>query len=224
MPSTLPTDRTDPQSDAYRGYEQDHDYTYDSGLIYLPIASSTPQSPARVRLHGGYGLRKIRWKALRLNAPPVIPAYSLDRDEDYDTQDDLDEAEDAVEGATIRPKDRIVNAHTTVFLPVPDPVKGAYVFMAMGEMTLCQTFPTGPRVVGVDALPSGGRPFDMGAIDDAASEQFNDYSAQPTESTERQSQYISSFLTGKTDLINRTLGWPCTIYPPIFTHSQLIQE
>lgn len=212
----------DEQPDAYRDYQQLHRYEYDPGLLYLPVAASTVQRPCRIRLHGGIGKRVVDWRAAKHHSPPVIPGLRLDRDEDYDTQAELDDDEEAADDAEVRPLDRVVCATTRVALPMPDPTKGSYTYMASGTYTYVEVHEDGPRVPGHDALPTGRRPFYMGRIDDSASESLIGYSP-PTDGS-RDSLKLADFLNAKEDLTSGVVAWPTTIYSDHFTNLGIFQE
>ena len=202
MNTTIDLDPT-----AYPGISQEHEYDYDTGLMYLPIASDTPERPARIRFHAGFGRRDVRWKAVRKNSPPVIPVAKIDNDDDSDTA---------------RPFDRCESSRTTVHLPIPDPSNGTFTYAAEGVISYVQSGPDGPRVPGVDALPSAGFPFYLGRIDDIAGESLVGYS--DGSGTGRPSQKLGTFLEQKIELTSGFVPWPTTLYSPYFTNTNLIQE
>lgn len=200
-------DATDPQPAAYQEYEQTHEYSFDPGLVYLPVASATPQKPVRIRLHGGYGLRVTDWSASRKGGPPTIPQYRLDNDADSES---------------LKPTDRILGASTTVHLPVMDTNKGAMDFRASGTIVMCQVLDTGPRVNGVDPLPSGRYPFAIPAVDTIMSPYLDGYTE--TESGGTASKQVAEYLNRNTDLTERSKPWPVTVYSQVFTHPESYME
>lgn len=208
MPTSPSFSATDPQSNAYADHAQEHSYEYEPGLIYLPVASSTTQRPARIRLHGGYGKRTIDWKSVRMNGPPVLPALRLDNDDDTDA---------------VRPSDRVAYSTTTVRLPIPNSDKGTLLFAASGRIVMVQSHDNGPRVMGVDAFPTASYPFSLGNIDNKAEDALHGY--QPDlSSTDRESQTVALFLQSSPYLQSRETPWPLTVYPPLFTLNTMFQE
>lgn len=216
-------DYTDPNSGAYRDYQQSHSYELDPGILYLPVASREPTRPARIVLHGGYGTRTVDWSAIKLNNPPTMPNCPVDRDEDYDTYAEMIADSERADDAAVRPLDRVVSSVTVVDLPIPNVDNGTYTFSARGRMVLVQAGPLGPRVPGVDALPTGRRPFYLGRLDDQGGDLLSGFTFQ-SNSVLAPSQQLSTYLITKPDMLNEDRPWPITVFPETYFVPQLYQE
>jgi len=117
---------------AYQQSDQAHEYTYDPGIVPVPVAGRTA-AHRLIRLHGGIGTRTINWTTARLNRPPYIPTMA-------------DTSGDTFIGGSVVPS-----------LPTPSASKpGHYNWQVSGSYTYVQNT---PRVVGTDALPVGQHPF-----------------------------------------------------------------
>ncbi len=213
----------DPQPANYKRYQHDHEYDYDPGLIYLPVASDTPELPARIRVHGGYGLRKTYWQAVRGNAPPIIPGHRADRDTDYDTHAQLTADTERSDDAAVRPHDRAIHNSTKIYLPMPNGTSGGYTYMASGCITSVQMGTEGPRVPGVDPLPTGRRPYLLDLIDNRSEEVLDGFVLNEDIDT-LPSEQVSTFLSNNNDISDRKVGWPVTIHAPFFTSTYIFEE
>lgn len=106
-----------------------------TGLVVLPTCR-TGAAPVRVRIHGEYGMRSIRWSASRKDRPPLLPFQS-----------DI--------GDTLTPSDLFLGGSVSAMLPTPDPTTGGYTFVTTGEYQFLQAEPRKP---GTHAFPCGGYP------------------------------------------------------------------
>lgn len=128
-------------ANAYKDYSQDHAYEHDTGLIVLPVGSREPKHRV-IRLHGGVGIRRVKWSASRTGKPPIIP-----------------KAEDLA-------ADTILSSSVSAALPTPLPQSGQYLFSLSGEYTYVQE---SPRVAGTNAFPTGVYPYTLNPHDAIAS-------------------------------------------------------
>lgn len=176
------------------GYKQDHEYTHDSGVVVLPVAGRTAKH-RRIRLHGGIGHRIVRWEASRLGKPPLAPKPETIGDTILST---------------------CVHAH----LPIPSPGSNAYLFRMSGEYVFVQD---SPRVVGVNALPTGAHPYPVEPMDTVAETTLGSALSQSPPTT------IAEFDTVVEALQNRVVNsgasdfvWPLTVFPIHFTGNLLM--
>lgn len=128
----------------YTGVTQDSTFENITGLVVVPRAASG-STPKVIRVHGDYGLRRVRWSASRNGRPPLIPA-----------QEDL--LSDDYLGGTV-----------TTQLPVADPMTGGFNFGVQGEYLYFQSYRA--RKAGVDPLPCGSYPYPL-QPQDAIAQQF----------------------------------------------------
>lgn len=135
-----PFTNVSPAQNYSRGYEQDHRYDYDSGVVVMPVAQRTAKH-RRIRLHGGLGMRVVEWKATSEGKPPVIPTPQ-------------NTSNDVILSSTIHAE-----------LPIPKPTAGVYQFTARGTYTYVQVE---PRIAGTNALPTGIFPFPVDPMDTIA--------------------------------------------------------
>lgn len=126
----------------YDAYTQDHRYEHDTGIVALPVCGPTPKVRL-IRLHGGAGIRRIKWRAVRQGTPPVVPT-----------------AQDTT-------ADKLLHSTVTPSLPVADQGTGRYTFAVTGEYVYAQIT---PRVCGTNTLPTGAFPFRIDPMDSQAKE------------------------------------------------------
>ena len=63
----------DGQPGRYKGgYGHTTDHSYDPGVLVLPVASLDSRT-VRVRVHGGYSTRTVRFAMTREDNPPILP-------------------------------------------------------------------------------------------------------------------------------------------------------
>lgn len=124
----------------YNGYNQNHEYEHDTGLIVLPTASRTSGHKV-IRLHGGVAMRRVKWHSERDGRPPIIPA------------------------AVSTIYDTILHTSVTAALPVPNEQAGSYTFSVKGEYLFVQK---APRVAGTHAFPTAMFPFPIEPMDTIA--------------------------------------------------------
>jgi hypothetical protein len=132
------------QGHEYLGYRQNSEYSYESGVFVLPLASREPQTVI-VRVHGGLGVRRVNVAASKRGGPPILPA-AVDTD-----------------------RDTLISC--TVNVPLPAIIQDAPSFnwTVTGEYLYVTTGIKGPRVPGKDFLPAGQYPFPL-PLQDAAVE------------------------------------------------------
>lgn len=123
--------RLDDHPQTYGGHEQHNEFTQNTGLVVCPLARRTPGHRV-IRLHGGYGMRRVKWSSARRGQPPLIPQAA-----------DLN-------------GDTLLSATVVAELPRPNPAARGYDWSAYGEYVFVQD---DMRVAGTDALPVGDYPF-----------------------------------------------------------------
>lgn len=176
----------------YNGYSQDHKFEYDSGLMVLPTAGRTPGHKV-IRLHGGVGMRRVKWESERDGRPPILPA-----------------AVDTI-------YDKLLSTDVTAAMPVPNPQSGAYTFSVHGEYLFVQK---APRMVGRDALPTAMFPFPVEPMDTVATalakpvlQNAVDITANSTDPIGDLSNAVGvAVMTANGDSL-----WPFTFIPAIFS-------
>lgn len=120
------------QSNSYRHYHTDSQYTYDPGVMVLPVANATPTT-VKVRYHGGHGTRTVEFDAMKNRNPPIIPAPQ-------DTTRDV-----------------LIGASVNLPIPIPDATNNGYVWRASGKYTYVTN--NTPRIPGEDFLPLVQHPY-----------------------------------------------------------------
>lgn len=125
---------------SYEDYRQTHDYQHDLGVIPLPLAQREAGFRL-IRLHGGMGLRKVKWTAVKEGTPPRIPT------------------------ATNTGYDTLVESSVVAHLPRVNLQTGTYTFTLTGEYLYVQN---APRQAGVHALPTAAYPFPVELADKRA--------------------------------------------------------
>lgn len=175
----------------YQEETQHHRYEYDSGVVVCPVASRTP-GHRRIRLHGGVGMRVVKWSAERSGKPPIVPSHA-------------DTINDTLLSST-------VNAQ----LPIPQPQSGTYLFRMSGEYVFVQT---SPRLLGTNAIPTGLHPFPVEPMDGMAEQMIGSALAQygtindlATFDSAMQAVANKISNSGATDYV-----WPITVIPTIFS-------
>lgn len=128
-------------SGSYRSYEQDHDYDYDGGVIPIPTSGSTPQFVS-IRVHGGFGMRTVKWSTSRNDKPPIIPEMVN------------------LEG------DTFLSGNVQFALPQPNPQSGSMSWHVAGEYRYVQS---SPRLVGTGVFTTGRVPYYTPGVDGIAS-------------------------------------------------------
>lgn len=184
-------------SASYTGIQQDHGYETDLGYSIMPVAGRTPKF-RRIRLHGGLGFRRVRWKASRSGVPPVIPTPT-------------DVSNDLIVSYTVIPS-----------LPKANPNSGGYNWTVEGEYLYVQV---SPRTPGTETLPTGGYPFPIAPMDNMASEIISpivkQLAAAGTPVANIPDLAIRAAGLG-VDNAGNEFTWPFTALAPIFTSSNLI--
>lgn len=82
MPGTLVNQQTtqnapDGQPDNYFTYQQGNNYSYDAGLLVLPVAGPDGSPPRVVKTHATIGRRSVSVHAIKVDTPPVIPSLGV---------------------------------------------------------------------------------------------------------------------------------------------------
>lgn len=173
----------------YSEYAQDHNFEYDDGLVVMPLAQSTP-GHRLIRIHGGVGMRVVRWKAERVGQPPTAPAHAN----------------------TLG--DTILSSSVHAALPLPQPQSGTYLFKMWGEYRYVQNE---PRIVGTNSLPTGAHPYPVEPMDSMAQAAAGSTStsAAPLDTLAAYDAEVNRI----TDRIatGGTFSWPITVIPAYFT-------
>ena len=203
----------DGQPGRYKGgYGHTTDHSYDPGVLVLPVASEDSRT-VRVRVHGGYSTRTVRFAMTREDNPPILP-----KPEDVINKDRTDV---------------LVSCDLHLPLPVPSSTpnhltwsaSGEYVFVGTGlESTVTTTVPASPpvtttsrtpaaRVPGRDLLPLGGYPFPLGIPDTIAS----DIAAGNTD--------LKAYSISQTPLVATDRHvWPFPLFPTFAFNGNLLRD
>jgi hypothetical protein len=137
----------------YTGYRQNSTFTYDPGVVVMPLASRTPRT-AVVRLHGGFGIRNVTVAASKKGSPPILPA-AVDTD-----------------------RDTLIACSVDIPLPAFSTDSPTFDWTAVGNYSYVTTGTDGPRVPGKDMLPAGQYPFPL-PMQDAAVALLSEGGATP---------------------------------------------
>lgn len=175
----------------YTNYEQDSSYTYDTGLLALPVAGS--ESAVKViRLHGGYGTRTLKYDMARKGRPPIVPTM-------------IDTPNDTFLGGTI-----------TTELPTGGQTSLGYKWHVAGDYTFVQTT---PRIVGLNTFPVGIYPGPMIPQDIGAQGQGGSMAVPPFESQtlENYDNFWNGIAASTVDISTAGWTWPFLAFPPIFS-------
>lgn len=211
----------DGQPGRYKGgYGHTTDHSYDPGVLVLPVASSDSRT-VRVRVHGGYSTRTVRFAMTREDNPPILP-----KPEDVKNKDRTDV---------------LVSCDLHLPLPVPSSTpnhltwsaSGEYVFVSKGlETTTTETVPPPPgppvppvppittttrtpaaRVPGTDLLPLGGYPFSLGLPDRIMSDIASGVSD------------LKAYSISQTPLVASDQHvWPFPLYPTFAFNGHLLRD
>lgn len=209
----------DGQPQRYKGgYGHTTDHSYDPGVLVLPVASEDSRT-VRVRVHGGYSTRTVRFAMTREDNPPILP-----KPEDVMNKDRTDV---------------LVSCDLHLPLPVPSSTpnhltwsaSGEYVFVGTGLETTVTSPVTVPpasppvppvtttsrtpaaRVPGRDLLPLGGYPFSLGLPDRIMS----DIAAGNTD--------LKAYSVSQTPLVATDRHvWPFPIYPTFAFNGNLLRD
>ena len=189
MPSTNQPEVA--QYNDYSDYHQDNHYTYDTGLLALPVAGA--ESAVKIiRLHGGYGTRKLDFNMSRQGRPPIVPTM-------VDT-----------------PNDTFLGGSLGCALPSASQNSQGYTWTVGGEYTFIQTT---PRIVGLNTFPVGTYPGSMTTQDLGALGQGGDDAVPPYESMtlENYDNFWNGIAASTVDIPSGTWTWPFLAFPPIFS-------
>lgn len=170
-------------SNAYRSFDTDNVYDYDSGVMVLPVGSKTAAT-VTVRYHGGFGTRRVRFSTVKNGNPPVLPAPN---DTAYD---------------------KLISAHISLPIPVPDHATNGFVWAAQGEYKYVTSGT--PRIPGRDYFPIVPRPYAVPQDNVSAA------AIQGTTLNTLANNIQSS------DFQSGTYQWPFIIMPPVFFNSDLV--
>lgn len=196
----MPTNLS-PDAKSYNGVQQHHSFETEGGFAICPVAGRTPAF-RRIRLHGGYALRRVKWSADRSGVPPFIPAAT-----------------------DIGTTDLLLSYTVTPSLPAPDPQNAGYNWHVEGEYLYVQV---NPRVAGVDALPTGSFPFPVTPNDQVAQGLYASTPGVAGYIATMEGLGATSYgpgpiynLLGQRALSGTTLVWPFTALPAAFTSNTL---
>lgn len=131
---------------SYGRFNSISDYSYDAGVLILPVASEAALTTT-VRTHGGMGTRRVSFNAAKQGNPPVVPS-----------------AEDFVGN------DRLNTARLLVNTATPNPNTGGYNWTISGEYTYTTT--ESPRIPGQSMFPAVSYPYPNPTQDVIASGTF----------------------------------------------------
>lgn len=173
---------------SYSEYSQDHEFEHDLGVIVLPVASRE-SAYRRIRLHGGVGIRKVKWSAARAGKPPIIPK------------------------AVDLHNDSLLHSRVNAKLPLAQPQTGTFLFHVSGEYEYVQTT---PRVAGVNAIPTASYPYSVDPMDTIATSFIGQGFSVPTTVAEFDTAvtYVDSTVRrGR----GTAFTWPFTAIPASFS-------
>lgn len=185
----------DDGSHEYGPTPQTHAYETVTGLIVIPRCIGNPKI---VRLHSGYGTRRVQWSATRVQRPPVIPAAE-------------DLTNDTYLGGTVWAE-----------LPIPDPIRGGYNYHVKGEYVYLQTVVRDAydpnqqthRTPGVDSLPTGVYPYQMGLQNSQLADVLTNLDVPETANVYNVNNILGASVGdgGLVD-VGSLYPWPFTSYP-----------
>lgn len=134
----MATPADDPQTryeqtdlNSYGSYKVESTFDGDHGVAIMPLARRVAGN-RMIRLHGGYGVRRVQWRAERAGVPPTIPQM-------VDTV-----------------ADTLLSSSMTVPLPSPNAAGRGYDWIVQGEYIFGQN---DLRIAGTDPFPSGAYPW-----------------------------------------------------------------
>ncbi len=80
VPALLPSQtRKDPQFGNYSSYNSDNGYSYNPGVLVIPVAGPDSGESVRiVKIHAKIGLRSVSFDASKSNTPPWFPQIATD--------------------------------------------------------------------------------------------------------------------------------------------------
>ncbi len=181
----------------YTAADQTNDFEYDTGVVVLPVASREA-AHCLIRLHGGLGFRRAKWRAARTGNPPIIPAMG-------------DTTGDTFLGGTASPD-----------LPTPSRSGSGYDWVARGEYLYVQDT---PRIVGTNPLPVGQHPFLCVDQAMAAAETIgNELTEYLTQGSPDFQSVVTAAVAAVTVETDGSYSWPFLAYPTVFTSTHLIQD
>ena len=73
MPGPL---KSDHQSASYDGEVNASSYSYDKGLLVIPVMGPDGTPPKVIRVHAPVGYRKVQWSYKKRATPPIMPSMS----------------------------------------------------------------------------------------------------------------------------------------------------
>lgn len=63
----------DGQPDLYQDYRMSNQYTYDPGVLVLPVAGPDGTAPRIIKIHAAIGRRIAVMNAVKVDTPPILP-------------------------------------------------------------------------------------------------------------------------------------------------------
>ncbi len=166
----------DGQGPFYEDYRLGNDYSYDAGYLVLPIAGPDviPDNPdyvpyALIKVCAATGMRRQRFKALKAETPPLLPAIG----------DDTPEGDIFLGGSLSLPLPQINSAGTGFYYSG----NGSYLYLQ----------PASPRGYNAeDTFQTGSYPFAIPLLDGLAATTLRaatiDNSGDPDETTDETTQ------------------------------------
>ncbi len=185
----------------YQQSDQTHEYEYETGLVALPLAKREPGHKI-IRVHGGFGMRRVKWSAQRSGNPPIIPAMA-------------DTSGDVFLGGVVAPQ-----------LPRPSTDNRGYDWKTSGEYVFVQST---PRVAGTSHFPVGSHPFYPAAqAAEAARLVGNSINSLIPPQDNDGGAYFQSAVTILEDTIkirpDGSYTWPVLALPTIFASTHILQD
>lgn len=194
MPLT-PKRRIDSEAASYQGAKQNQEYTHDLGLVALPVASAGPRHRV-IRLHGGMGLRRAKFRFERGGRPPVVPA------------------------AANTAGDTLLSTAVWPVCQYNDQTK-SYDWSMGGEYVYVQN---APRVCGVNAFPAGNLPFvPMGPAGRAAADlpgTLLSVGYPAADRADAQTEHLAA--NGYSAESSLFSPWPLPVFPAAYTSTHII--
>jgi hypothetical protein len=193
---------------AYKDTAVDNAYSYDPGILILPVASATPGKVVSVRVHGGVGFRTVSFAATKSNTPPILPVAQDLIDPIAPTVNPNDPNNPIPYNVT----DALVGASINIHAPTTNGSDTGYDWSVGGTytyVTVRHPDKGGPRIPGRSVLPAGRMPYPT--MQDILTNSFSSSS-----SIDDNEQYFLNVQPSVTDIISGDYLWPFTVLPPNF--------
>jgi hypothetical protein len=192
--------RIDPDAKTYKRQEQTTEYSHDPGLVALPVASRA-SAHRLIRLHGGIGKRRVKWRMDREGAPPYIPA-----------------ARNLSDG------DVLLSSTVTPSLPRPNPTVNGFDWSVEGEYVFVQAR---PRLAGRHTFPAGNHAFIVQPqakfaakkVESVLTGVYSDPNIAAEDKIDSVMNFAATYATIGPD---GTIEWPFTILPAEASSTHII--